>query len=456
MAEQTNQVTLSEREQQVLQMVATGASNQQIARELVISINTVKVHMRNIFEKLGVQSRTEASMWAIQTGVVTVDENGASDAGLQTKTFLLSEATPVNLAGWQQIYLTVAVVLALSTLLAPIFYHPTQTPYLPILSLQSAESPLSSNQAETIVLENNSSSNRWTARSPMMVKRARLAVATYEGRIYAIGGLKANNKAARFVEIYDPGSNEWAEGSSKKTAVVDIQAATISGNIYVPGGCTADDEALDILEIYDPTADEWTQGTRLPAPRCGYGLATLNNLLYLFGGWDGTAFTDTVFVYTPQTDQWEILETTLPTANGYMGVAVLEHTVYLVGGYSGREVSAKTYAFDSQTKIWAERASMAEKRAGLGLVTINHELYAFGGGWLQPVKNGEKYNPQSNMWSTFETPAINQWRNLGSTVVETQIYAIGGWDGNNQTVMDDIYSHNVLFELFIPVSIGGN
>jgi LuxR family maltose regulon positive regulatory protein len=51
---------LSERERQVLQLIADGATNQEIATELVLALNTVKKHTSNIFGKLGVSNRTQA------------------------------------------------------------------------------------------------------------------------------------------------------------------------------------------------------------------------------------------------------------------------------------------------------------------------------------------------------------------------------------------------------------
>lgn len=57
---------LSEREQQVVQLVAKGYTNFQIAQKLAIAENTVKTHLQNIFAKLKVQSRTEAAIYATQ------------------------------------------------------------------------------------------------------------------------------------------------------------------------------------------------------------------------------------------------------------------------------------------------------------------------------------------------------------------------------------------------------
>jgi DNA-binding NarL/FixJ family response regulator len=55
---------LSQREMQVLRLVGHGLNNQQIADELVISINTVRRHVSNIFDKTGVANRAQAVAYA--------------------------------------------------------------------------------------------------------------------------------------------------------------------------------------------------------------------------------------------------------------------------------------------------------------------------------------------------------------------------------------------------------
>ena len=60
---------LSAREVEVLRLVAAGRSNQQIADELVISRNTVRRHVSNVFDKTGVANRTEASVYARDHGI---------------------------------------------------------------------------------------------------------------------------------------------------------------------------------------------------------------------------------------------------------------------------------------------------------------------------------------------------------------------------------------------------
>ena len=66
----TGTVELSERESVVLEAVARGLSNREISRELWISEQTVKFHLRNLYRKLGVSSRTEAARYAYRSGLV--------------------------------------------------------------------------------------------------------------------------------------------------------------------------------------------------------------------------------------------------------------------------------------------------------------------------------------------------------------------------------------------------
>jgi DNA-binding NarL/FixJ family response regulator len=61
---------LTPREIEVLEQVVVGATNQEIAETLHITKNTVKIHLRNILEKLHVQNRIQAAVQAVREGLV--------------------------------------------------------------------------------------------------------------------------------------------------------------------------------------------------------------------------------------------------------------------------------------------------------------------------------------------------------------------------------------------------
>jgi NarL family two-component system response regulator LiaR len=65
---------LTEREVEVLQVLATGKSNQEIAAELVISEATVRTHVSNILGKLHLASRTQAALYALREGLASLDD----------------------------------------------------------------------------------------------------------------------------------------------------------------------------------------------------------------------------------------------------------------------------------------------------------------------------------------------------------------------------------------------
>jgi NarL family two-component system response regulator LiaR len=65
---------LTEREIDVLRLLARGQSNKEIARSLTIGEKTVKTHVSNILAKLGVPSRTQAALYAVRIGLVAADQ----------------------------------------------------------------------------------------------------------------------------------------------------------------------------------------------------------------------------------------------------------------------------------------------------------------------------------------------------------------------------------------------
>ncbi len=66
--------TLTEREVEILRLIAAGHSNQEIANRLFLSVWTVRTYVTGILDKLGVENRTQATLYALREGLVTLED----------------------------------------------------------------------------------------------------------------------------------------------------------------------------------------------------------------------------------------------------------------------------------------------------------------------------------------------------------------------------------------------
>ena len=221
---------LTEREQEILRLIATGNSNKEIARQLFISSNTVKVHLRNIFAKIGVTSRTEAAVYAIHTGFKEAADLAALEPvnqELATSSYRNLDQRQKSLILWISIFVIVLVGVTTSILMQRTrkFAGPITVPVPP---------------------------QRWHELAALPTARSGLGVAVYENQIYTIGG-ETEQGITGILERYNLETDKWTVLPNKPTPVTDITAVVIGGQLYLPGGRLATGGVTDILEAYDPS-----------------------------------------------------------------------------------------------------------------------------------------------------------------------------------------------------------
>ena len=411
---------LTEREIEILQQVATGASNRQIAQRLGISANTVKVHVRNIFEKTGAASRTEATLYAFRAGLVEGVESGVVTA---------------ERSWWQRGWVVGGVVLVLMMVA------------LLIGLLVNRGVPPPENLVDLEQLEHD----RWQELAPMPTARKGLAVATYDGKIYAIAGETADG-VTNVVERYDPATDTWEVLSPKPTAVTDVHAVVIGGKIYVPGGKTARGDTLSVFEVYDLIEGGWETRTSLPTSLSSYGLVSYQGELYIFGGWDGEENSDTVLSYNPSSGEWKRLQSMLDPASS-VGATVTSAGILLVGGNNGKQFLSSNILYHANNNEGAEShvelEDIPEGVAGGGIGTIADIVHVMVG-----LENGEscrffKYFTYRDEWECHAISDSFTQSHFGMVELENLIYIIGGEEDNNFSSRN--LSYIAIYSILIPV-----
>ncbi len=447
----TTDYELSEREIEIIRLVATGASNKEIAQGLFISPNTVKVHLRNIFAKLEVASRTEATLVAIREGWVTSPGNPIdSESDQDFPVDLDSDASPsedqespvsVGKVSGRRRLLTILAAVAI--LVVGIFYLTmTISRSNPAVT---AVPPNQISQAETLA--------RWESLSPLPQSLKGMAFARYEQAFYLMGG-EHSEEPSREVWIYNINENTWENGQSLEKALWNIQAAVLGEKIYVPGGNTAFETVSRELLVYDPREDRWEQRAALPFGISDYCLAAFEGKLYLFGGWDGSSYSNQVLLYAPEDDEW-IKFGEMPRAKAACSASVVGGKIHVFGGKNEDQVFDDHDLFVPQRYLqqedaWEVAAKMPAARFGMESGVLADMIYVAGG--LDAEENPLdliQYFPPKDLWVSIDQP--EQAVGVSPAVIpyETRLYILGGLlDGNT---MNSHQVYQAVYTILVPI-----
>jgi DNA-binding CsgD family transcriptional regulator/N-acetylneuraminic acid mutarotase len=434
---------LSERELEITGLVTEGLTNREIAERIFLSPNTVKVHLRNIFTKTGVASRTELSMLAVQEGwVVVVDSTDTSTEHLDYDGHNVEEPTPTEIIPWpwQRWGLFAGFLVGAITILI--------LPSLPIRQVASSGPGLIFGPGqETSGFDNFDPDGRWEEQTPLPVRRAGMGTASLSGKAHIIGGINAEGVTNRH-DIFDIETNQWSVGNVRPEALGNISAVSLHGNIFVPGGCDAGWQPSESVHQYIPDTDSWISSAPLPTPLCAYALAVYEDEVYILGGWNGDMYTASAFTYNPDSDSWRMIAS--PSVNrGFGGAAVLADRIYYVGGYDGRRELDICEVYDPAVDEWDVCPSMLQPRGGIGVTSTAGRIYVTGGGWDSFLGFNERFSLESGQWTVVDTPIVGEWRNVGVFTWDRSLYVVGGWSGTD--FLNRTYSVEVMpWRVFMP------
>jgi DNA-binding CsgD family transcriptional regulator/N-acetylneuraminic acid mutarotase len=457
----TSQIELTEREKEILRLVATGTSNKDIAHQLFISSNTVKVHLRNIFTKIGVVSRTEAAMYAVRMGLVKELGSGSAvlaqakpSAGeVEQPPALPSQVTEFSTENGPQPAASPTTLIHVSPRSIPVLRMAGMVAVILILliavgiGIVVARQPLGS--APNISQMTATPESRWHILAPLPTARAGLAVTVYENQVYAIAG-DTDQGVVGVVERYDPLTDSWAEMSQKPTAVMDVNAAVVGGKIYVPGGRTSSGALINTLEIYDPREDTWEKGANLPIKISAYAMTAFEGRIYLFGGWDGNKYLNSVLIYDPTQDKWSLL-TPMPEARSFASATVLGDKIYVIGGYNGKQALATndiyTPSIEGLNSPWEHAAKLPVGCSDVGIASIANNLFVIGKQGTSEVFS--IFTPQDNQWQNLDSPLIEIGDGMKLVQVGEYLYLLGGKINNKPIGL--ALSYQAIYTVQFPV-----
>ncbi len=445
----TNSIeALSEREIEILRLVATGVSNKEIATALSISPNTVKVHLRNIFAKIGVLSRTEATLYAIKNGIVAQPGRGDGEFSSLGRYISADADNPLALVTEQAIEVeanrrtslrTVIlwVLIVAAVILGTIYFS------------NNALGPASPEPTQPA--GPTSPSPRWQENRSLPGPRAGMGGVAYSNRFYLIGGETRTGISSDLL-VFQIDRQEWTTLASKPTAVTGIEAALIGEKIYVPGGKQIDGSYSNALEVYDPRQNAWETRAAMPTGLNDYALTAYEGNLFVLGGWDGKHFSDKVFRYDPDQDRWETRDL-LPGGRTESAAAALDGRIILLGGRDASGSLSQVWIYYPDREgdaAWQPGPALPGNRFGLTATVLANSVFIIGG---QSSANDNSNHtplvllPDATSWQALNLPATSVGSRPVMLASGNFLHVLGGQTG------EGLASEHLVYQALYTVSI---
>lgn len=419
---------LSEREREILRLVATGVGNKEIAQALGISPNTVKVHVRRIFAKLGVETRAAATRQALEMGLVMTAREEEAQPSAQPAAIPTPERRRVGGRRWA----AAAALVVLAAIL--------------IWALPALRAALAPPTPPAAVSRDDVDALRWERLADLPEGRAGMAAAVVEGRMYVMGGQTAAGLSADTL-MFDLTLNTWEKRAPLPEAVRDVQAVVLGERLYLAGGVRADGKVSAALRVYDPRADVWTQAAAMPAGRSAAAAAALDGRLYLFGGWDGQRACDTVWVYDPSQDRWTE-GGRLPQAVRGAAALPLEGRLMVMGGWGEQGLSPRQWLYAPQRQAWEERGALPAGRGGMGAVGLAGQVYV--GGGSPPGLPLWQTSWRGEAWQALGQAPLEVGEGAAVVGYESRVYVIGGRTAQGEW-LPSLQAYRAVFTSLAPV-----
>lgn len=462
---------LSDREQEVLELLAQGTTNKEIAASLFISPNTVKVHLRNINTKLGAKSRTEASRIALERGLVVLPGMEPVEPDHDSGAVVAPDTAEASVSVAQ----TTDVGKAVNHVAQPI--PPPQTEPEPTNTRENTTNWYLLGGLGLLVIliglvawfilnsdDTGSTSvqpfepvpigDTWFESRPLPESLSGVSAVSVGTDIYLTGGKQSDGELNSELYVYNTIDRVWNRAADKPDPFINSAAASLEQVIYVVGGEDAQGHATDIAQVYLPSDNVWRSVANLPQPVSdGLAVSDQSNLYHIGGHSNGVTFPN-VYAFDPLSNSWTELPP-LPEGRASAAGGIVEGVLYVMGGANGDgEATADCFKLDLSTTNWERCTPMGNGRIGASGTVILGQIYIIGG--ETGASFGERYNPRSGIWDKIDQPMVAgldnpSWTNAGAAGVESRVYLFGG--EFNGTLTDEAFYYSpLIYQQFIPAA----